>query len=328
MAILATLLSQPRTCLTILAVLVLASLSSAQTTTEFHRTLAVTAEPVTLEVEISSGDLQVLYGRDGEVSIAATAKASPDAAAHLDDNYFPEVLNIRQEGNHLTLRHFSNSAYPEKGIAVLYRIAVPYRTKVTARTSKGKQTITGLLGPVQATTESGDIKAAYISLGLQAQVGRGKIDLQVIGDRAEAKTGAGNISCERIPQGVTAETGDGDITLMVTGPSTAAVNKGTGRIEVGGARGSLIASTAEGDLHIKAIPHDDWKLTSSSGTIHLELPPQAKLNLDASTSSGEFQIDRDDIAKPQAGILRVVQEVNGGGKRIEAITGGGKIVIR
>ena len=313
----------------LISVLLFVSLSSAQTSTEFRRTLAVTpTEPLTLEVEISSGDLQILYGRDGEVSITGTAKASQDAAAHLDDNYFPQVLNLSQEGNHLTLRHAVNSAYPEKGIAVLYRIDVPYRTKVIARTTRGKQSITGLLGPVQATTEAGDIKAAYISLAMQAKVGRGNIDLQVIGERAEAKTGVGNISCERIPQGVTAETGDGDITLMVTGPSTAVVNKGTGRIDVGGARGSLTASTAEGDLHIKAIPHDDWKLTSSSGTIRLELPPQAKITLDASTSTGEFQLDRDDITKPQAEIRHIVQEVNGGGKRIEVITGSGKIVIR
>ncbi len=316
-----------RDCFAIVAVLVLVSWSSAQSATEFRRTLSVSVtEPLTLEVEISSGDVQILYGRDGEVSIAGTAKASGDA--RLDDNFFPQVLTVRQEGNHLSLRHASIAAYPERGISVLYRIDVPYRTEIIARTIRGKQTITGILGPVTAVIENGDVKASYISRGFHGQAGSGNIDLQVIGEHAEAKTGAGNISCERIPQGVSAETGDGDITLMITGPSAAIVRKGTGRIEVGGSRGSMIASTADGDLHVKAIPHEDWKLTSSSGTIRLDLPQMAKVNLDASTGAGEFQIERDDIAKPQPGSRRVSQEVNGGGKRIEVHTESGRIVIR
>ena len=45
---------------------------------------------------------------------------------------------------------------------------------------------------------------------------------------------------------------------MVVGPSKATVKKGTGRIEVGAARGGFMGSTAGGDLHVKAAPHDDW----------------------------------------------------------------------
>ena len=137
-------------------------MSFSQVATEFHRTLSVTpAEPVMLEVEVSSGNLQILYGRDGEVSIAGSAKASPDA--RMDDNFFPAVLTIQQIGNHLSIRQIPNPAYPEEGINVIYRIDVPYRTEVTSRVNRGKQNISGILGPVNAATGNGDIKAAYIS---------------------------------------------------------------------------------------------------------------------------------------------------------------------
>ncbi len=302
-------------------------LSFAQATAEFHRTLTVTsAEVVTLDVDVPNGELKILYGRDGQVSISGVAKASEDAK--LDDNFFPAVVSIEQNGNHLTIRHVPNSAYLDKGIKVLYRIDVPYRTEVTSKLNRGNQNISGILGPVKAVTDQGDITAAYISRGLQAQVGSGNLDLQVIGEHVEAKTGSGNISCARLPQGVSAETGDGDITLKVVGTSTATVQKGTGRIDVGGARGSFLGSTDEGDLHIKAIPHEDWQLISGSGSVRLELPPVAKFELDASTKTGEFQIDRDDIARLDSDVHEFHEKLNGGGKRIQVHTESGKIAIR
>jgi len=301
--------------------------SCAQATAEFHRNLTVSpAQPAMLDVDLSSGDLQIVYGRDGQVSITAIARASADA--RLEDNFFSGVLAVAQEGNRLTFRDAPHAAFAEAGVNVAYRIDVPYRTEVISTLGRGDQSISGILGPVRAVAHSGDIKVSYVSQGTQAQVDQGNLEIQVIGEHVEAKVGAGNISCTRIRQGVSAETEDGDITLMVVGPSSAKVKNGRGRIDVGGARGSLIASTAEGDLRVKAIPHDEWQITSVSGNIRLEFPPAAKLELAASTSAGEFQIDRDDMTKPAPGLHRFEQKVNGGGKRIEAHTGSGKIVIR
>ena len=46
----------------------------AQSSDELHRTLAVSlALPVTLDVELSKGELQILYSREGQLSIEAIA---------------------------------------------------------------------------------------------------------------------------------------------------------------------------------------------------------------------------------------------------------------
>ncbi|HET6180055.1 MAG TPA: DUF4097 family beta strand repeat-containing protein [Candidatus Sulfotelmatobacter sp.] len=310
-----------------IAFLAYAQFSVAQAASEFHRTLAVaSSETVTLEVELLSGDLQVSYGRDGEVSITAFAKSS--ASTDLGGNFFASVLAVEQEGNHVSLRPVPHADFSGKGVSVSYRIDVPYRTELTSTLLRGKQNIGGILGPVKAVTDKGDITAAYISKGLHVQVDNGDLNIQVVGEHVDAKTGSGNISCSRLPQGVSAETGDGDITLVVVGPSTANVKKGSGRIEVGGARGSLVSSTDRGDLHIKAVPHEDWQLNSGSGSIRLELPAATPFELEASTGSGEFQFDRDDIARTEVGALQLHQMVNGGGKRIAVHTESGKIAIR
>src|SRR5260370_30423571 len=132
--------------------------SFAQVTAEIRRTLVVAAtEQVTLDVEVPSGDLQILYGREGQVSISGVAKASADAK--LDDNFFPAVLTIEQEGNHLTVRHVPSPVYAEDGIRVLYRIDLPYRTEVTSSLNQGKQNISGILGPVKAVAGNRDTTA-------------------------------------------------------------------------------------------------------------------------------------------------------------------------
>ena len=312
-------------CIAVIALLAWAQFSFAQALPEFHRTLIVTpAETVTLDVDLNSGDLQVSYGRDGEVSIMGLAKPSENAGIA---DASPFVLNVEQSGNHIKIRP-ANDNDGEGRIAAVYRIDVPYRTKLISKLNTGKQNITGILGPVEAVTNKGDIKVAYISNELQARIGAGNLALQVIGGRVDVFAGSGNISCTRVPEGVNAETGDGDIALAIVGPSKAVVKKGSGRIDVGGARDSLVAETDLGNIHVKAIPHKEWQLNSASGAIRVELPPSANFDLDVSTKNGELQFDRDDIVRPVATVQEFHQAIHGGGTRIAVHTESGRITIR
>src|SRR6202007_2936066 len=99
-------------------------------------------ETVTLDVDVAAGELQVSYGRDGELSIAASARSS--AQAGIADDFFSTVLSIEQSGNHIKI-HTSDAAAYEERIRVLYRIDVPYRTELTSKINSGKQVITGIL---------------------------------------------------------------------------------------------------------------------------------------------------------------------------------------
>jgi hypothetical protein len=105
------------------------------------------------------------------------------------------------------------------------------------------------------------------------------------------------------------------------------VKSGNGRIDVGGARGTLLASTNTGDLHVKAFPHEDWELSSRSGTIRVELPPASPFDLDAMSDSGDVLIARGDMDKPAVGDRCLTRKGNGGGKRIRVRTESGKIVV-
>jgi hypothetical protein len=301
--------------------LALISSAGAQSADKFHRTLGVsTANPVTLEIDLPRADLQVLYSREGQISITAqeqnagAGKANPDLLA--------TAVHLEQEGNHIRLRQDPDA---KTGMNILYRLDVPYRTAVVSHIQRGKQTLSGIMGPVKAASGDGDIKASYIAGLVEAETGVGNINLEVVGEHALADVREGNISCTRLIHGVTAEAEDGDITLMVVGPSTATVKKGRGEIEVAGARGSFIGTTVAGDIHIKAVLHDDWQLRSRSGDIRIELPSGAAFEFD---TWGALRVERDDIQKAEPELRSVHQNINGGGKLITARTDTGRIVIR
>lgn len=297
----------------------------AQSVSELHRTFTVTlATPVDLQVDLSSGDVHIAYSREGQVSISVVAQAQ--AGATVPEEFLDNHIAIEGVGNHVAIRDRPRPGDPQD-VKIAYTIDVPYRTEVRSTLGRGKQTIIGITGPVKAESHQGDISVSYVSGAVGAQTGLGDMDFQVIGDRVEARTGGGNVSCSRSAKGIGAETEDGDISLMVVGPSTASVKRGSGRIDAGGVRGTLFASTDAGDLHVKAVPHDDWELNSATGNVRIELPPAARFEVDTTSVSGQVLINRDDLEKTDTQAHHFVQKANGGGKRVQIRTGKGRIVI-
>lgn len=286
-------------------------------------------DPVTLSVSITRGNVEIGYARDDEVAIYASGQDA--SGKSLPEDFFKKNLIIDQKDNHVSVRDSPapdsllvdqkdtpvsshDSPDPDSLLSALYtisyRIDVPYRTEVDSRVSgAGNQTLTGVYGPAKLVSGTGDISAMYVRFAL-----------------LDARTGKGNISCTRC-FGMNAETGGGNITLMESGSSKALVKAGRGRIEVGGGNGTFEGSTDAGMIHIKAVPSDDWQLRSNSGTIRVELPPEAKFEIDARSDSGEVAVDREDMEKLDNDARQLREKVNGGGKRITARSVKGSIFI-
>ncbi len=296
----------------------------------FERTLPTDLEdPVTLSVFLSRGNVEIGYARDDEVAIYASGQDA--GGKSLPEDFFKRTLVIDQKDNHVSIRdspspdsllidpkdnHVSSGDSPDPDsllsalYTINYRIDVPYRTEVDSTVSGiGNQILTGVYGPARLVSGAGDISAQYVRFAL-----------------LDAKTGKGNISCSRC-FGVNAETGEGNITLLEDGNSKAMVKAGRGRIEVGGANGTFDGSTDAGMLHIKAVPSGDWHLKSNSGTIRIELPPEAKFEIDARSDSGEVAVEREDMQNPDTDAHQLHQQVHGGGKHITARSVKGSISI-
>jgi hypothetical protein len=276
---------------------------------EFQQTLDVgITDPVTLDVDLSKGDVVIGYRLDGQVFVSVWAK---DASGHgLSDEFLKTHLVVKQDGSHVAIRDaFESSAVAVSNVS--YRIDVPYRTEVnSAVRGVGKQQVIGVTGPVTLSTNLGDIDVTFVRFA-----------------PVRATTIKGKITCTRVLS-LSAETGEGSITLLEDGDSSAVVRKGLGRIEIAGARGTVTGVTDRGDLHIKAIPHGNWDFKSTSGNIRIELPPKSNFKFDASAPQGEFSIERDDMQEPPAYAHEIHQQVNGGGKLVHALSASGNIIVQ
>jgi hypothetical protein len=295
--------------LTVLALLwapVFSSLQAQQQIAVFQRvlTLELSPDPVVLDIALSRGDLNIRYQREGEIRISGFAKTPADKSAA--EQFFKSGLIITQDKQHVTIRSAPNA--PD--VAVQIELNVPYRTELTSVvTGIGNQKVIGIAGPAKLQSGEGDMDVTFVRLGL-----------------VQARTGKGKITCTRVIQ-LDVETGEGNITLLEDGYSKAVVKKGTGRIEVGGVRNTLEATTDKGLLHIKAVPNDDWKLNSGSGNIRIELPPKLSFDIAVSTASGSISSERDDVKPPEGSIHGFQQKVNGGGKHIQVQSVSGNISI-
>jgi hypothetical protein len=260
-------------------------------------------DPAVLDIALPKGDVSIMYSHEGQITIYATPL---DTAAKTGaEEFLKNNLRIDQRENHVTIRLASKAPPP----AFLYRIDVPFRTEVTSAVEVGNQKVMGITGPANISSGAGDIDAAQVRFA-----------------PLRARTGKGKISCSRVMQ-VDAETQSGNITLMEDGPSKAVVKQGPGRIEIGGARGSVEASTDGGSLHIKAVANGDWQLSSVAGNIRIELPPVSNVDLDASSASGQIFIERDGMENPSGDAHQFRQKVEGG-KQIQARSKSGSITIQ
>jgi hypothetical protein len=293
--------------------------ADAQAANHFSRTLVVSG-PVTLDATIAKGEITIVQGRDDHMVVTASLQGGRVRS----DGQFP--VAVEQDGGHI---HFgrtdglTDKEWQELDIAV--RIEAPQRTEVTSSIERGKLTIVGIDGPIKANTTTGNIGISYALKEVSAQAESGDLDIEAVSGRVRAIVGRGNIACTRAPEGVSAEAGEGDINLRVVGPSEARVQRGGGRIDVGGARSTLVAITDAGDLHVKAVPHQDWELSSASGNIHIELPPAAGFEVDAVTKAGAISVRRRDM--PDVAGNELTQRVNGGGARIRVRSEKGNVVI-
>jgi len=277
----------------------------------FQRTVETgVKDPVSLSVAVAAGNVDISYSRDDQIAVYAFGKGA--TGENLPEDYFKTNLIIEQKDGVVSIRDSRLDVPSLLGSlsSVTYRIEVPYRTKVESTISgTGNQTLIGVFGPATLITGVGDIDARYVRFAT-----------------LHASTGKGNINCIRDFQ-VDAQTDAGNITLMEDGDSKAVVKAGHGRIEVGGARGSVDASTQAGPLRIKALLSGDWQLKSDSGSIVVQLPPQAKFDIEASSDSGEIIANRDDMQTSEAEIHHLQKQVNGGGKHIVARSVKGSISI-
>ena len=129
----------------------------------------------------------------------------------------------------------------------------------------------------------------------------------------------------------TAEASSGDVQLQERARGDVDIHTTSGNIEVRGVDGALRLEAGSGDISAEGRPAGNWEARTGSGNIHLTLPRESGFQLDASTSSGELNINHSVTMTVQGNIDSARHEIKGtvgsGGPQVAAHTGSGDIDI-
>ncbi len=139
--------------------------------------------------------------------------------------------------------------------------------------------------------------------------GAGKIDIRGMQAPVEATSGAGAIIVEDLSD-------------------DARVHTGAGNIDVRTVRGRVDAESGAGRITVRGEPKKDWRVSTGAGSIKLELPTDASLDLDAQTGMGKVSLAPEFQMKDASVSTGRVRGMMGkGGPSVRVNNGAGSIEI-
>jgi Putative adhesin len=214
-----------------------------------------TPGPVTLEVKIPSGDLDVETGDTAETAVELEVHGRD--SDELERNTRIEMRR-RGDGYEVVVDAERNS-----GIGLFRGRSGDYRVRVTAPhdTTLGAQ------------VASADIRGRgrYAEVDLKAASGDIEVE-QVTGD-ASINTASGDIEVERVGSGK--------------------INSASGDVRIDEATGALSVNTASGDIELRSVASGEVKVNSASGDVEVGIAKGSRLWVDAQSLSGDTSSELD-----------------------------------
>jgi DUF4097 and DUF4098 domain-containing protein YvlB len=260
----------------------------------FDKTLSVSG-PATVSVSTGSGYIHVYPGSDNQVHIIGHVHSRNGLFGNDADGAVKKIVDappIQQSGNTITIGKTDDDEHLFRNVSIDYDVTTPASTTLKARSGSGSLEIGGIQGEVAAGT------------------GSGGIHVDNIGANARLETGSGSIKATNVHGGATARTGSGGIELAMSAP------------------GEMKADTGSGSIHVSGTPTSSWTARTGSGSVTLEVPADAKFNLDADTGSGGVKVDRPIVMQGSLNKHHVSGAVNGGGPIVHVSTGSGSVTVQ
>ena len=302
---------------------------SARAEGMFMRTMPVTGT-VDLEVRTGSGTIQIRTGGSEAVEIRGRVRcweAWSGASAEECVRRIEADPPVTQSGNVIRLDSRAEW-WSSDNASVSYEVTVPIDSRVRTRSGSGDQVVGGVRGDVDARAGSADIRIEGVGGNIRASTGSGHIDIQSSRGSVVAHSGSGAINTTSVGGDLEVHTGSGRVSVANGGDGRTVVTTGSGDINVRQAKGSLRLRAASGDVVVGGDPLDAWHVTTASGSVTLSVPPDARFDLDARSSSGRLDSQHPITVLGEFSRRQLHGKVRGGGPQVDVSTASGSIRIR
>ena len=234
-----------------------------------RREVFQTPGPLTLELRMPAGEIQVEAGERPETIVELESSSSRDEVRQAIEE---ARIEIRPRGDgHVVIvdvrprRRFGLSF--DRGEIGMH-VSCPEGADVEVSTASADTELQGRLGALSAELASGDLRA------------------QELNGRVEVKSASGDVQVDRIGDDASVATASGDVYIREI-HGEAMVRSASGDVRVDEASDSLTVQTASGDQRIGAVTVGRVTLQSASGDQQVGIRRGSAVHLDVRTMSGD-----------------------------------------
>jgi DUF4097 and DUF4098 domain-containing protein YvlB len=292
----------------------------------FDRMLDVSS-PVHLELSNVSGNVTIASSSDGKVHIHGDVRISGmgigNTQKRLDDIIANPPVELRGD----TLRIGKEISH-QHNVSISYSLEVPKETAVHASSVSGSVSVRSVRGPVQAESVSGSIRAQDVGREVKLSSVSGSVDAENCGDDVRATSVSGSVTVTNAKGDVLAHSVSGNVQTRNPGGRVDA-NSSSGSVGVHAANGDVKGHSSSGSVTVQGNPSGNsyWDLKTSSGTVEIAVPSDAKFHFTANAVSGQISTQIPIVIEEQ-GKHSLRAHVGDGGGRVEIRTVSGAIEVQ
>ncbi len=244
-----------------------------------HRTFT-TPDPVSLFVELRSGDLTVVTAETDETVVEVTVP-------HGDD----DDVSVEQRGDDISVvaRHGGRGGlFGASRDQAHVRVTMPHDSRLLTKLGSADVRVEGRLGEATLKSGSGDISLDELGAKAFVETGSGDLEIGSTAGPLQVKCGSGQVTVERLGGPAQISTGSGDV-LVGTALEAISVKSGSGDLRVREASGDVALNTASGDLLVDRMLGGALSAKNASGDIVVGVPAGIPVWTDVSTVTGSVR---------------------------------------
>ena len=247
-----------------------------------------TPGPISLYVELGSGDLTIRAEDTTETSITVDGRNTEDVIVEQRGNQVVVLANQRKGGFFGT----SND--------LTVNVTLPTDSELVTKTGSADLDATGRLGTAKLKSGSGDVRIDELGGDALVETGSGDIDIDSVAGDLRIKTGSGDVEVDNLGSSTSISTGSGDVEIG-TSHGEVQVKSGSGGMRVREAHSDLSMTTASGDLVVGTMHRGGLQAKNVSGDIHVGIPANIPVWTDISAVSGSVSSNLDGAGQAEQG---------------------------
>lgn len=287
-----------------------------------------------LQLDLQAGNVTILPSElENRVTVSVLRRVEASSQEEAEKILSNHQLDFDSNDEKLTLgaklKGDKESRLSKKIKRIKYRITVPRKMNAIVETRAGNLAFGELAGDIEAKTHHGDIEFAKIDGEVFAESTAGDINItDGCTKKVDLFSVNGDIYAANLMTSGRIRTSGGDVWLGKS-PGSVRVQTSGGHVKVNGVDGETGAYACDGSVIVRMMetPKNNCRFSAARGQVQMLVADQVAMNLQ---TRGEVKSDLEFVSTKdeETDIQWSSSELNGGGKRVRAISSGGEVTVK